>query len=553
MEREQVINDIISRIDSNWDNLHKIRFVYIELGKLLSKDTDFFFSMDRKLGEANLSIKELRSIYESETGRKNFVICKSAAMLLKSIYDRIGIKSVPVKSLNNISHLEENGEVLDVNHWILAVYDGDDVYFLTLASDLPYIKTGMETKHFGDNISYKKVINGEEIQVYEGEEIKHTVIPRDKLKQVDIDIGYIRNYYSYHDEAYVVNHYELNYDDIGLLMVRDALRGNRYYYELEIYNTPFYKNLFPVLEERKMDDISEEEWDYFERKVCGYVYDKICEILGFEIQVIPRVENKDWNYQSWLLSLSINLEQYIYEELSKDGSIEEVPIDMDHFVFTKWSRTVKKKYDYDRKEFDYDNLLGIVDKLNSLILCIQNKGKTKDFMRLFHSLSFHFIPRNKIFENALDSNGFVSSYYIASKFKTTFSAMYGCGEEQRPFNLMDYSEQVVMIKESLTSMFPELNYNNCKDMNGYNDLYSPVANRIQIYPIKNKTTGDYHIVFNIVGNQYDDDYYFLYDPKANRLSLTDVLDTYNDYYIVSERLKNRVSIDDVVEELGFHK
>ena len=553
MEREQVISDIMNRIQPDWDDLHKIRFVYIELGKLLSKDTDFFFSMDRKLGEANLSLKELKAIYESETGRKNYVICKSAAMLLKSIYDRIGIRSVPVRSLNNISHLEEDGENLDVNHWILAAYAGDGIYFLTLASDLPYIKMGMETHHFGDNISYKKTINGQEIQVYEGEEIHHTVISREKLKQVDIDIGYIKNYYSYHDETYVVNHYELNYDDISLLMVRDALRGNRFYYELEIYDTPFYNDLFPNLAERKMDEVDDKEWNEFIRKMCGYVNDKICELLGFEIPVIPRVENKDWNYQSWLLSLCVYLEDYIYQDLSKDGEITPIPIDMDHFVFSKWSRAVKKKYGYDRKEFDYDNLLGIVDKLNSLVICIQNKGKEKDFMRLFHSLSFHFIPRNKIYENAISSNGFVSNYYIASKFQRVFKAIFGCGEELRPFNHMDYSEQVVILKETINSMFPELNYHNCKDMPEYNDSYSPVSNRIQIYPIKSIETGEYHIVFNIVGDYESEDYYFLYNPITNEFHPTDVLDTYQDYHIVSERMKNRVSIDDVVEELGFHK
>ena len=63
-------------------------------------------------------------------------------------------------------------------------------------------------------------------------------------------------------------------------------------------------------------------------------------------------------------------------------------------------------------------------------------------------------------------------------------------------------------------MFNELNTSN-SIFDGYNYKYSPVQNRIQIYAVKNKTTLEYKIIFNIIGDNKSGDYYFLYDPKAN--------------------------------------
>ena len=43
----------------------------------------------------------------------------------------------------------------------------------------------METKHFASDIPYKRNYNGKIMQVYKGEEIKHSTISRDKLKEID--------------------------------------------------------------------------------------------------------------------------------------------------------------------------------------------------------------------------------------------------------------------------------------------------------------------------------------------------------------------------------
>lgn len=87
MTIKEIIENVIKGLHDDWSTLYKIRYVYIELGKLLEKDTDFFFSVDNKLGEKNLSFEEIKNAYENETKLSTSVICKSSSLILKMIYD----------------------------------------------------------------------------------------------------------------------------------------------------------------------------------------------------------------------------------------------------------------------------------------------------------------------------------------------------------------------------------------------------------------------------------------------------------------------------------
>ena len=86
-------------------------------------------------------------------------------------------------------------------------------------------------------------------------------------------------------------------------------------------------------------------------------------------------------------------------------------------------------------------------------------------------------------------------------------------------------------------------------MNGYNDKYSPIMNRIHTYPVKSLRTGNYSIVFNIIGDNKDGDYYFFYNPRENTFKVADALEIYNDYIVISERMKNRFNIE-TIEDYG---
>ena len=66
MNVNEIVNRVVFSVKKEWSTLEKIRFVYLETGKYLVKDTDFFFSMDGKLDDYNLSLEELADIYNNE-------------------------------------------------------------------------------------------------------------------------------------------------------------------------------------------------------------------------------------------------------------------------------------------------------------------------------------------------------------------------------------------------------------------------------------------------------------------------------------------------------
>lgn len=565
MNINEIINNIILGIKSEWSTLTKIRYAYVELGKYLQKDTDFFFSVDKKLGENNLSYEEIAAIYNDDVVLSTRVICKSASVLLKTILDRLGIKSRLVKSINNVIDYSDGNNELLINHWMLAVNDGENEYFCTLSSDLPYIQMGMETKHFGVNIPYMKELNdGTTIQVYEGEEIKHSVLGQNELRNIDIEINYIKDYYRYNESNQPSKEWNLHYSNASFNMLKDAVRGNKLFYELEVGKTDFLNHLMNFEGENgrmitfydtPISSLTEEDWNKWIKVVCGEVLGKICDILGYDIYPIPTLESNSWNYESWLLSLSSKIEDEIYRQFDLyNDEIKEISIQVDNFKYNKWSKKLKQKLDINGI-YDHENIIFILDKLNALVNCIKSKGKNGSMNSLLQSLSYHFINPYNLYENNIDEEGKLSSYYIANKFDEMFERVFSCNETITNFNMMSYSEQVVIIKEVLALMFPEINADNSKMVDGYDERFSPVLNRIQIYPVKSKIDGEYSIIFSVIGDDMDEDFYFFYDLKNNTFNVCNILDINNDYIFVSNRMKSKLGVEDLedVEETNKKK
>lgn len=568
---EKKINDLVnlvtSKVNPEWPTIYKIRYVYLEIGKHLYKDADFFFSADGKLGSANLSVSEIKEIYYSELGRTVNdkylrVICKSASHILKLAYDKLGIDSNLVETNTTAAAVSEDEEFL-INHWFLAIHDdeNDKIYFATLIPDLPYIQLNMATKHFGVNISYKKNYKGEILQVYKGDEIKHSVIPKDKLKEIDMAIGYINKYYHYNNKSQVDANWFLQYDDASLYILRDNLRDDKLFYELEIEDTSFYENLTNFKDENNNeisflnDDInsmSDSDWNYWIKLLCKNVLDKIQELLGYEVNVLPNFDSKYWNYDSWLMNLCSQIQYDIFLSLNdgRKDDFSNIYIDVNDFKYNKWSKKVKNHFDKKINNFDYGNILLILDKLNNLINCVNNKNKSGNFNNLFLGIAYHFIEPSHLYENNISRDGFLSNYYIANKFNKLFRKVFSCNELVTEFNNMGYAEKVTIIKNVLLMMFPEITKDNSCMLKEYNDEYHPIFNRIQIYPIKNKENGYFSILFNILG---ETDYYFFYNAKTNTFRVSNALDIYNDYIIISNRMKNRISVEDLEKIDGIRE
>ena len=85
--------EVIKSIDPSWNKDETIRYVYLYIGKYISKNVSFFYSLGRKLDNKNYDYKRIKSTYDSKQIRNLSVICKSAAVILQRIYKKLGIKS----------------------------------------------------------------------------------------------------------------------------------------------------------------------------------------------------------------------------------------------------------------------------------------------------------------------------------------------------------------------------------------------------------------------------------------------------------------------------
>ena len=547
-----LIDEVVSNVHDDWPTLYKIRYVYLAVGKELMRDTDFFLSVDGKLGEANLSNQEIIDIYNSEKGRGLAVICKSASSILKMVYDRLGIRSKLVETNTSLATIYDKGEFL-INHWFLAVYDEDGkAYFMTLTPDLGYIQMNMETKHFASNIPYIRDFGSKKMQVYKGEEINPSCISRDELKKIDTAIGYIKKEYLYNDKYQKTNQWEKNYDNASFSMLKNEMKDNKLFYELALHKSSFYQfctnfkgenGKYISFTQDDLVNLTDDDWYYFNKIVCEQVLNKISQILGYEIFIIPNINSKHWNYESWLLNLCVQLQDKILKRMyQKDNTDLNVNLDLNHFEYNKWSKNIKAKYN---SNTTYDDILSILDKMNSLVKSTEKKETRKNVGVLLHKLGYHFISKKYVYEKNINEDGYLSNCYIANKFNLLFPYVFSCNDVITDFNKMGYSEMVSIIKEVIVLMFSEITKNNSSKLNGYNENYNAIFNRIQMYTVRNKETKEYSIVFNIPSNNNENDYYFFYNPGRNLFRTFNFLDFCNDYIIVSNRLKNKMSIMDL--------
>ena len=93
-ELNRIINHINSQTD--WGNNEKLRYAYIELGKLVHKDPIFFYTIKNFLNEKEdlrYDIDTVDKIMNSNNDFNYTVICKNSADMLKYIFDHVGIES----------------------------------------------------------------------------------------------------------------------------------------------------------------------------------------------------------------------------------------------------------------------------------------------------------------------------------------------------------------------------------------------------------------------------------------------------------------------------
>ena len=87
----------------------------------------------------------------------------------------------------------------------------------------------------------------------------------------------------------------------------------------------------------------------------------------------------------------------------------------------------------------------------------------------------------------------------------------------------------------LDFVFPELTKQNCDGIEDYDDRYTPIANRIQMFPLKDKKTREYCIGFKFGKSEIENSIEYIYIPSENLLRRRNPIADKDKYWICSER------------------
>lgn len=602
---DSVSKQIIEQINPEWSKLQKIRFVYLKLGDFLEKNTDFY--LNDKLDTLKMGYSDISKIYYddvmTETKRsgtlKYQVICKSAAKFLKAVYDKVGIESYLIHAHGN------DDELL---HWFLLAQDETNQYFLTLASDLPYIKNNFPTYHFASHINYLSKVTGvEQYDIPQNSdslklvdvmtknsngdlinirEIEHTVLAptsldslsefklkMKKMMELDESIGY-KKLYDESKFATSLNFYKLFYE---------YTEANSEVFD--IFNSCFNIGTDYL---SKIDDITEKQIIDFKKRLNVFIckrLDKKFNISNnnedpsnydeyFNIYIKKILNNCDPVNTTELLSKykdDLKKSEY-YEEVNLIKTIINVEKRFDNLIFyrnkcdlceKKINQLVKQSHNInDIKEIE--NIQNnIIDLSNDLLLLEETFNESKIQLSIpklnpvLNRISLYFLKDTMIDEN---TDTFLPMNYITNKLELLFPLIFDCdfqyskNNHKTDFSVQGYSEQVTIIKHMLKNLFSELSIKNCHQLPNYDDQMSAIDNRIRIFPLKDSINSEYSVGFRIWANTDldEDEVEYVYVSSENLLRKRNPLSD-KKYIYVSNSIKNKVEEMENIEESNLKK
>ena len=172
------INEYIEKIKRETEGFSEdelIRYVYMDLGKRLAFNLDFFLGN----AEQQKEIYATRRMHvANEALSSNIIICKDSSNIMELILKRLGVDIIT--TVDPDEYKTKCAHVFN----IVRPDDGRPAYKVDLQQDLKNIQSHMRTTEFGTS-----VLQGEP-----------SVISRDELERIDRKIGYITNGYYYADE-----------------------------------------------------------------------------------------------------------------------------------------------------------------------------------------------------------------------------------------------------------------------------------------------------------------------------------------------------------------
>ena len=556
---EIIVNSIIKKINPNWTKMQIMRYTYLELGQILEKNTDFF--LNDKLGNYGLSQEEMEQIYnndrlpsrETSTGDYQYqVICKSAALILKTIFDKFNIESELVQTTANESTNS------NIRHCFLIAQDDEKKqYFLTLAADLPFIKNELPTEHFGTNLNF---FSADGVAIYvvphdtkmktreivdknthqKGIEFDHTFLSEKSLKEIDESIGYERLYQT-KDLLSFINLKTLYYENMEVNSDIYAIFRKA----LNIHDDGFKSGY----------SITEKEIDNFINDLKNYVYSK----LGSEKEIISTLikEMEDPVYSDhddlelFMLNNKKALKKMKNSKLSEFILLLKQVFELEHrfLALKEAKREITSFYMLHKDKEDY-NVTEYYRLAQNYKKAIANVSIIKISSILNH-IAFYFLKDQITINNPID---YVSTNYILTKFTVMFPLVFDCNYKNNrtvkvnSFSIQNYSEQIVVLKKVLSIIFSGLTEKNCADIEDYDWKFTPLENRIQMFPLRDKISGEYSVGFRFGKKSEENAPEFIYIPSENLLKIRDPIEDKDKYWICSRRFNDTLKNAEDMEE-----
>ncbi|MDD3453513.1 MAG: hypothetical protein PHN42_04525 [Bacilli bacterium] len=479
---KEAINNILSKVSSEWTTNEKIRYIYIQIGKILNKDVSFFYTLFGFMGSYGYDYFELKEKMEqnySVIQNDYKVICKSAVEVLKYALDQLNIES---KILNTIAFNEFNfsddfNKKISLHHYFLCVTgDNDKNYFLSIVPDLMNIQYNLETEHFAGFIGNKA---NENEKIYEGEEIKYDTLSREEIRKLDQKIGYLKKI----DD----NNYS-NYDNDLIKLVNTSWK--QLHLELLIQETPFYRNVFRF----RTDD------NYF------------IDLQKMNILDLSESELKNWvDYIKIVIKNTDLTDELLNKALLFSDLISEQTKLIHKCETDKERKNIRNKINM---------LLLQTGKLylnkNSIYDCKSKKEECKtEYIKHKFELLFPYIMGC----NNTDDEDYILP--ITSKFN-------------------GHAEAINFIDLILENLFPEISLENSKNIKNI-DIVNNVSilkTRINKVTIFDKINLTYSIIFLI-----DNTYFYYFNPndgEFKEINKNKLFDYATNYIIVSNKLKNKI-------------
>ncbi len=532
---KEELDKIIFEINSHtsWSKNAKIRYAYIKLGELVSKDAMFFYTIQNNLlsedkEDIRYSTDRIKSIMNTQDLFDYKVMCKNSAEMLKYILNGCSIESEIRKTLVYTYY-----EDITINHYFVVVTgDEDKKYFLTLNPDLPNIKIGKRTSKFAYEIRYHiedDYFEGKNDgkQYYEGEEVKYSVLSDEEIKKLDKQIGYIPNIIDdKNDKDKQV------YTDYFFDILKEMYKNNSDYIDYVSHKTHFYETISRLLNQNKRlsevlfekPNLNREKTYYLDFKMANINNSTWDDLKIFVLNSLVSRLSKEYNINS----------DVDYISLLKDKNYDEIRRVLNTSLYSK---TDKERINKLGSLNPFYTVKKMVELFKIIDMFKDNKNTHfKDFnhYKAKFSQCLSYISLAFVEKSILPNEGSLSSTYLTNKLIYAFESIFDVGNINT-FNNIGLAEQVAIIKELLEIVLSDIKKDD--DLPNYDDKKSPLRNRIISTVIFDKESKKPCYLIYVKNTSYGDNANMLivYDLENNKLYLDkSPIDIISDYYVIKD-------------------